>query len=227
MGGINHQPCSEYDPQAILLSNTLSQAYSKFWSGNGKIEDALSFEIGKMLDQAEFAFLRARADIKESFRLIEVTRINMDRLLRLMEKKSFQDLPSLSDMDFTNFKEKLEIGGLFPKNASLLWQLAVNSIKEGGYRKMFVVLKGYFTLLLEKTQQFLDILEQAEKLIKKGEFQESFNKNKFSEFKRTFGSLFCTWNEVLCVFYFSSLISLESWYIQHRYSSVIGNSKKE
>jgi len=70
MGGINHQPCSEYDPQAILLSNLFSQAYARFWSGNGKIEDALLFEMGGMLNQAKFSLTQARSEIKESLRLI-------------------------------------------------------------------------------------------------------------------------------------------------------------
>jgi hypothetical protein len=121
MGGINHQPCSEYDPQAILLSNGLSQACAKFWSGNGKIEDALAFEIGGMLDQAKFSLIQAQSEIKESLRLIEATDANMEKLLRLMEKRSFQDLFSLDKMDFAGFKEGLKKIGLMPED-ELLWQ---------------------------------------------------------------------------------------------------------
>lgn len=223
MGGINHQPCSDYDPQAILLSNTLSRAYSKFWSGNGEIEEALSFEIGDILDQAEFALARAQSEIKESFWLIETTSKNLDKLLQLMEEKSFQDLSSLNKMNFSDFRNGLEEAGLFPGHISL-WQLSVDNINKGGYRKMFAILKARFDLLLEKTQKFIDVLEQAQELIIKGKLQESFNENKFSDFKKAFGSLFCTWNETLCIFYFSSLISLELWYLQHGFGSLIDTS---
>ena len=170
MGGINHQPCSEYDPQAILLSNLFSQAYARFWSGNGKIEDALLFEMGGMLNQAKFSLTQARSEIKESLRLIEATDENMENLLQLMEEKSFQDLSSLNKMDFASFKERLEKIGLISGNGSL-WQSSVNDISEGGYRKMFGTLRVRFGSLSEKTRRFLEILEQAQELIVKGDLQ--------------------------------------------------------
>lgn len=223
MGGINHQPCSDYDPQAILLSNTLSRAYSKFWSGNGEIEEALSFEIGGMLDQANFALNRAQSDIKESLWLIEATGENLNKLLQLMEEKSFQDFSVLDKMNFSDFRKGLEKAGLFPGYTSS-WQLSINNINEGGYRKIFATLEARFDLLLEKTRRFINVLECAQELIAEGKLQKSFNENKFSVFKQAFGSLFCTWNETLCIFYFSSLISLELWYLQHGFGSLIDAS---
>ena len=199
MGGINHQPCSEYDPQAILLSNTLSRAYSKFWSGNGEIENALSLEIGGMLDQAEFALTQAQSDIGESLRLIKITDENMSNLLRAMEEKHFQDLSSLNKMDFTDFEQNLRKIGLLPKDVSS-WRFSVENISKGGYRKIFMTLRTYFGSLSEKTQHFLNVLRQAQSLIEEGDLQKSFNEKRFNKFKHAFGSLFCTWSETLYIY---------------------------
>jgi len=219
MGGINHQPCSEYDPQAILLSNSLSQACAKFWSGNGKIEDALVFEIGDMLDQAKFSLTQAEFEIKESLRLIETTDANMVKLLQLMEKRSFQDFSSLSKINFEVFKEGLKNIGLMSTD-ELLWQSSVVDISKGGYQRMFKSLRARFHALSEKTQQFLNVFKQAQELMTKGDLQNSFNENRFGEFKRTFGNLFFAWNETMQVFYYSSIISLELWYLQHKFGSL-------
>lgn len=219
MGGINHQPCSDYDPEAILLSNIFSRAYSKFWSGNSEVEEALSFEISGMIDQAELAITRAQFEIRGSLQLIELTDLSLDKLLRSMEKKSFQDLSSLKEIDFAVFRKNLDEISLLP-DASKLWQFSVDNIKDGGYRQMFAVLKANFKLLEERTQRFLDVLRKSHELITKGNLQKSLNENKFGNLKQTFGSLFCAWSNASHLFYFSSLISVELWYIQHKFGSL-------
>jgi hypothetical protein len=98
---------------------------------------------------------------------------------------------------------------------------SVADISEGGYRKMFEALRVRFGLLSEKTRRFLDILEQAQELIAKGDLQNSFNENRFGDFKRIFGNLFFAWNETMQVFYYSSIISLELWYLQHGFGSLV------
>jgi len=101
------------------------------------------------------------------------------------------------------------------------WQFSVDNIREGGYQKMFKTLRTYFDSLMKKTGQFLEILEQAQELIAKGDLQKSFNENRFGDFKRIFGLLFLAWNEITQVFYYSSIISLELWYLQNGYGSLI------
>lgn len=210
MGGINHQPCSQYLRWSAKLSRAISLARAELDLANVVLEDVIVAELESRRESRD----NLRSHLKNSLTsLRDASRMTSD-LRHAMEENGYKDLPTLHTLDLGEIGEQLFQSGMVERQA---WDEMTKSMRTGTFFANLDLFIAGIDDLHHKTL----VLVVTFGRVQNRSLSEVAEENQSSNFKNAFARLYTSWSSFHAHFLASSLLSTEVWYAFMGYGSLV------